>query len=691
MRKLIYTLIASIFLLNAQAQLDRSKLPEPGEPRPIEIGDYESFELKNGLKVFIIENHKLPRVTFRLQLDREPILEGEKAGYLGMVGQLMERGTTSRTKEQLDEEIDFIGASLSVGSGFAYASGLSKYSEKVLELMTDVIFNPSFPAEELEKIRTQTLSGIASSKDDPDAIASNLRSKVVYGKGHPYGEISTEETVKNITVEDIVKYHETYYKPNIAYLAVVGDIDKKEAQKLVKKYFSSWKSGEVPMPTYEDPAQPENNEVALVNRSSSVQSVINVAYPIELQPNTMDAIKVRILNQILGGGASARLFMNLREDKGYTYGSYSSISADDLVGSFNASASVRNEVTDSSVIQILYELERISTEPVSEEELSLAKNSISGSFARSLENPQTVASFAINTALYDLPEDYYATYLQKVNSVTAEDILAIAKKYIKPENAYITVVGKASDIAEKLQKFGAVKYYDTNGDPIDPSIAMLPEGLTADKVIENYIEAIGGRKTLEAIESVKMKMVADAMGNKLEMTRIHKSPQKLNLQISMGGNVMSEQIFDGENAKAMQMGQNLPLNDEQKEALALEAFPFPELYFKQMKVTTELIGVEEVNGQKSYVVEVTNPSGKKYSMFFSADNNLLVRKAQTMETPQGQSMTMNTDFLDYKEMDGIMVPQVIKIPLGPGFNAEAKLDTYEINGEVSDELFNTEK
>lgn len=679
-----------IFSVSAMAQIDRSSLPEPGEPRPIEIGDYESFTLKNGLQVFVIENHKLPRVTYRLQLDRDPLLEGDKAGYLGMVGELMSRGTNSRTKTEIDEEVDFIGASLSVGSQSAYASGLSKYKEKVLELMSDVILNPTFPEEELEKIRKQKLSALQANKDDPNAIASNLVSKVVYGGDHPYGEVATEETVNNITPEDIKKYHQTYYKPNIAYLAVVGDINLKEAKKLVKKHFESWNSGGIPEVSYDQPQPPASNQVALVNRSNSVQSVVNITYPVQLHPTDEDVIPVAVMNQILGGGFSARLNMNLREDKGYTYGSRSSLSKDELVSRFSAGASVRNEVTDSAVTEILNEMEGMRKEEVSDKEIQLAQNSIAGSFARSLESPQTVASFAINTAIYDLPEDYYSTYIQKVQSITKEDVKAMAEKYILPDRAYITVVGKGSDVAEGLKQFGGISYYDTYGEPVDPASMKLPEGLTANQLFEDYFKAIGGKDKLESVESLKIVMSADAMGNKLTMTKANKVPEKLSINIEMGGNKMSEQIYDGENAKVTQMGRPLPVDEKLKTQLAIEAYPFPELHFDKLGVETKLVGVEEIDGKEAYIVEVKNPNGESYSLYFDRESDLIIRKSKTAEMPNGETMVQNTELGDYNEVDGILFPHSIKIPLGPGFQADAKVESVEVNKEIPEETFNIE-
>jgi predicted Zn-dependent peptidase len=683
--KNIATLALTLFSVLSFAQVDRSKLPEPATPRPIEIGKYESFELKNGLKVFIIENHKLPRVAYNLQFDRPPLLEGDKAGYLGMFGQMLRTGTETRTKEQLDQEIDFLGASVFGGSSNVFASGLSKYEEKILELMTDIAFNPTFPTEELEKIRKQTISGLAANKEDPNAIASNLNSKIVYGGDHPYGEIQTEETTNNITSDDFATYHDTYFRPNIGYLAVVGDVDVKKTKKLIKTYFSNWEAKAVTKPTYATPEMAAKNEVNIVNRSNSVQSVINISYPIVLPIGHPDVIGVRVMNTILGGGFSSKLNMNLREDKGYTYGARSNLGSDELVANFNASASVRNEVTDSSVVQMLFEMKQMIDGNITDEELELAKNSVAGSFSRSLESPQTVASFAVNSSIYKLPADYYATYVQKIQALTIDDIKALAKKYIKPENAYINIVGKGSDIADKLKPFGAIKYFDTYGNEVDPSLAKLPDGLTADKVIDSYLTAIGGKDKLRGVKNVTMKMNASVMGQSMEILTTKAAPNKMYMEMKMGGNVMQKIVFDGVKGKTSGMGGENVVEGEQAKEMALQAIIFDELMYKEIGAETKLSGVENINGKDAYGIEVT-VSGNTTTRYYDAESGFLVRVSRTIEGPQG-TMVMSQDYSDYKEFGGIMFPTGGKQPLNAQMKMDLSVSEVVVNGEVSADLF----
>jgi len=677
----ISSILALLISMTAFAQVDRSQLPEAGPAPEIKIGEAETFTLENGLKVFLVENDKLPRVAFTLVLERDPIFEGEKAGYLGFVGQMMRAGTTNRTKDELDEEIDFIGANLSVGSTSMFGSSLKKHQEKVLELMTDVLYNPTFPQEELDKLKKQSLTGLAQSKDDPNSISSRLSSALVYGKDHPYGEIQTEATINNIEVADVKAYYEKFFKPNIAYLAIVGDMTKEEAEEVIPRYFSIWEVGEVPTFTYEKPSAASITEVDLVDKSSAVQSVIQITQPIDLTLGDENYIESRVLNQIFGGGGfSGRLLQNLREDKGYTYGANSSMSQDKLVGRFTAFASVRNEVTDSAVYEFMYEINKLVDEGVTEEELELAKASITGSFGRSLESPSTIANFALNTERYDLPSDYYATYLQKVDELTVEDINSTAKELIDPSKLYISVVGNGSEIAEKLERFGEVKMYDNMGNPAR-EIAM-DASMTVDQVLANYIEAIGGRDAAMAVKSAKVSMDADVMGNAITLTSVYDDENKRYAQkTSLAGNVMqSTSMVDGKGSISAQ-GQNIEMNEEQYNEAQMSALFIPELYYESLGYDLKLEGVKDIDGVDAYKVIVTNSAGAFMTNYYAVDSGLKIKN----ENPNSG----DTIFSEYEEKEGILVPMLwtitspaIPVPLA------AKVTSIEINPTLTDADFN---
>ena len=666
--------------------LDRTKVPEPGPAPEIQLGEYESFTLDNGLKVFVVENHKLPRVAFSLVLDIDPVLEGENAGYISTAGQLMTRGTTTRTKAQLDEEVDFIGASLSSSSSSVFASSLTKHVDKLLELMSDVTLRPSFSVDELEKIKKETISALQANKEDPSAIAGDVRSVLRYSKDHPYGEIITEETVSRIDIEACKSYYESIFKPNVAYLAIVGDINLERAQELVNQYFGDWKPGQVSERNYETPQAPEQAQVAIVDRPQSVQSVINITYPVNLKPGHPDVVKARVMNTILGGGFSSNLMQNLREKHAYTYGARSSLSSDKLVGSFNAGASVRNEVTDSAVVQFLYELDRIRTEPVSEQQLQSIKNYITGSFARSLESPSTIANFALNIERYGLPKDYYANYLKNIQQVTIADVQEMAQKYIRPENAYILVVGKASDVADNLEQFGNLQYYDIYGNPYTPTTSEdLPDGLTAEKVISSYLEAIGGVSNLQKVKDFTHVRSASMQGMDLEITEIKKAPNMSLETVTAGAMEFQKMVFNGNQGLEVVQGQAQPLDEKKVDEAMIESRIFPELSYGELGAKLTLTGMEKVENQDSYVVEVELPTGKKSVMYFSAENGLKLKESVTVDTPQG-TISQSVMYSDYQDVDGVRFPHKASINMGPQI-LEAQTTKIEINSGVSDDLF----
>ena len=686
MKKILIFISLLVTIVSAQAQVDRTKAPKPAPAREIKIGDYQSFMLKNGLQVFVVENHKLPRIQFSLQLKNNQLFQGEKEGYVSMAETLMGTGTKTRTKAQLDEETDFIGANLNTGGNGIFASSLSKHTSKLLDLMTDVLYNPSFLPEEMEKLKTQTLSGLAASKDDPNSIAGNVRNALLYGPEHPYGLFTTEKSVSAITLDDCKNYYNTYYRPDNAYLIIVGDIDLKTAKSLTEKYFAKWTAGEVKNPTYAQPQEPAKTYVALVDRASSVQSVINISYPVNLMPGTQDAIKTRVTNQILGGGFSSRLMQNLREKHGYTYGARSQLSPDNLIGNFNASASVRNEVTDSSVYEFLSELRRMVNEPVSEKELALAKAEISGAFGRSLENPQTIASFALNTARYNLPKDYYNNYLKSVDAVTIADVQSTAKKYIRPENAHIVVVGKASDVTDKLRQFGEVKFFDIYGQSYVPAKASaLPAGLTAEKVIANYIEALGGAKKIQELKSVKTIMKASIQGTELTMTNSKKASGKSVTELTVQGNVMQKSVTDGKDVVEFQMGQKAPVGAAAKEKNLFDAYFVPELMLASMNIKATLKSIENLEGKEAFVVEYQFPAGEKSLNYFDAETGLKVQTSEQVKTPQGE-IVVPTRFQDYKEVSGVKFAHTMLVSQGP-MNFKFQVSSLEVNPVLDDALF----
>jgi len=686
-RFLILFLILSLQIF---AQIDRSKMPVPAAASEIKLSDYSSFELSNGLKVFVVENNKLPRVSISLVLHRDPVLEGKNAGYVEMTGQLLRTATKTRSKEQIDEQVDFIGANLITSATGAYGGSLKKHFDKLLEIFADVVLNPEFKQEELDKLKKQYLSNLQMQKDDPNAIADNVKSVLNYGKSHPYGEIYTEESINSITTNMCSEYYQTYFRPNIAYLAIVGDISKSEAEKFIKKYFSDWQKKDVPKNTFTNTKPPLVNKIALVDRPAAVQSVIDISYPIDLPKFGEEAIKAGVMNHILGGNASARLFKNLREDKAFTYGAYSSISGDVIVGEFSASCEARNSVTDSAVTEFIKEMKRLRDEKISEEELKAAINFLSGSFARSLENPQTIANFALNIARYNLPKDYYKNYLKTLASVTVDDIQQMAKKYLKINNANIIVVGNAADVAENLKKFsmaGKINYYDMYGESYDPTSKKVSADVTPEIVFDKFINAIGGKEKVRGIKDVKQVLNGTVQGINLSIEIYQKYPNKLFQKLDAG--VMQQETkFDGLKGYSSGMGQQVNIDGDELELMKSQASLNLELYYKEYNLVPEVTGIETIDGKDYYRVKFPLPNNKSFTRYYEISTGLLSRLVSTIDTPQG-SFTQTTVYDDYREIAGVKMPyKLIQGMAGQNITLEVK--SIEVNTGLDDSIFKVE-
>ena len=664
MRKYIYTLFIALVTisLSAQVTIDRSTAPTPGPARTPEIGSYESFELKNGLKVFVVEDHKLPRITMSLILDRDPIVEGAKAGYVSIAGDLIGAGTANRTKSALDEEVDFMGANFGTSSNSIRVGGLSKYTDQLIDILSDVLLNPSFPEEEFDKLKSQMISGLKANADDPDAISGNLRGAALYGLEHPYGEVMTEATVEAISIDDCKAYFDTYFRPNIAYMVVIGDITVKDAKKKLNKALKKWKAAEVPAHDYAKTPRAASSRIVMVDKPSAVQSVVWLGNVIDLPQGHPDIEPLRVANQILGGGMSGRLFTNLREDKAFTYGAYSNFGVDELNATFGASAKVRNEVTDSAITEFLYEINRMKNESVTEEDLVAAKASLSGSFGRSLESPASAANFALNIARYNLPSDYYNNYLSRLEAVTAEDVMRVANTYMNGPLT-ITVVGKAQDVAGKLSAFGEVEYFDAEGNATEaPTFLFMPEGITKESVLNNYFEAIGGAEAFQNITSFEQEMSLEAPGmpGAVGMKTVKNIPDYyLSEQSMQGMTLMKVEYKDGAATRSGMRG-NAELEGDELASIAKEAkYVISQLEWLENPEAITFDGQTLVNGKDVY--QITEGEQTHY---FDVATGLLYMSVETAEGPEGD-ITVTTVFKEWQEVDGLTFVKTIEQSAGP--------------------------
>ena len=697
MKKISLTILTLALGFGAMAQsLDRSKRPEAGPAPEIKLGKSESFTLPNGLKVFVVENHKLPTFSASIQLDIKPELEGEMAGYREMMSELLLSGTKTRSKDQLNQEIDFLGARISASDEGMYASGLTKHQDKIFELMADILMNANITQEELEKVKTLMRSGLEAEENEPDAMLQKVSAVLNYGKRHPYGEVATKESIDKISLDRVKQYYTTYFRPNVAYMAIVGDVTVAQIKPVIEKYFGNWKKATVPVAQYSNPVAPSTRQVAFVPREAAVQSVINVTYPLDLKPGAADAIKARVANSILGGGSNGRLFLNLREKHGWTYGSYSSISQDHLKGSFTAYAKGRNAVTDSSVTEMIAEMNKMRNEKVGSEELKNHLTNLSGSFAIALENPATVAQYAINIERYNMPKDYYQNYLKNLAAVTADDIQSVARKYINPEKAHIVVVGSKDEVAESLKRFdsdGTIDFYDTYGNSVKPATtAAAPANLTADDVMKKYIQAIGGADAVRAVKDIRTESKGSInMGGQaleLTITEMKKAPAKMKMTIEGMGMVLQKMVVNGDKGYNEAQGQRQDLEGDELKEAQQQADIYADLNPEKYGIKRTLKGMEQVNGTDVYVLEAVDANGKKSSEYYDTNTGLLIRTSRSLETPQG-ALSQVSEYSDYREVEGgkgFKIPFKVKQTVGPQA-ISAEVQTVEVNKGIADTEF----
>lgn len=468
MKKVYILALVALITQSAIAQkLDRSKLPEPGPAPAVAFADPTIFKLPNGITVLVVENHKLPKVTANFTIDAGPRTEGAKAGVLDILGSMLAEGTTSKTKIQFDEAVDEMGSVVHVRSSGGSATALTRYFEPTFMLLADALRNPAFPQASFDKLKSQSLNGLRSNERDPSAISNRATSALLYGINHPMGEFATEETINSLTIEDVKNAYRENITPSRGYLTFVGDITPKKAKELAMEVLGDWTGTVLELPKLQMVDNPTKTEINVVDLPNAVQSEIAVTNLVNLPLSSPDYHAVLLANQILGGGADSKLFRNLREKHGFTYGAYSRAGSGRFQSAFTATAAVRNEKVDSAVVEFLREIKSMRIVKVSEDELQNAKNLYNGSFALGLEDPSRTAGFASNILLNDLPNDFYRVYLQKINAVTTEDVLRVSQKYFHLDDTRIIIVGNKDVFLPNIEKLGfSIKEFDIYLKPV---------------------------------------------------------------------------------------------------------------------------------------------------------------------------------------------------------------------------------
>ena len=432
--------------------------------------------------------------------------------------------------------------------------------------------------------------------------------------------------------KDAIDFYNNYSSPSNAYLVIIGDVNYDEIKSKVTDLFGSWNSKEVSSSSFPSPNNPDETEIIFVDMPNGVQSVVSVINTVEFNKKNSDYFAALVANRILGGGGAGRLFNNLREDKGWTYGSYSGISESyKTKGLVIAQAQVRNEVTDSAAVELLMELDKMKNTFVLDEELNSAKAKYTGNFVLSLENPSTIAGFARNIITQDLPEDYYNSFLENINSVTKEDVQNAAKNYFLTNNTRVFITGKGSEILESIENIEyngeklKVRYFDKYANEIERPNYTIDSSITIEDVINNYIDAIGGKRKLMRLTSIEMKATTNIQGTVLEMYSVKNNQNQSMMEMSAMGMTVVKNVFNKYQGYNEVNGQRIPLTEVELEQAIINSALFSELNYDFSLV--ELVGTSVVDEEEAYEVKITDNK----TAFYSVETGLKLKEVESQE------------------------------------------------------------
>jgi zinc protease len=467
-------LLGAAMTMSAAAQVDRTVPPPPQKTPIVALPDIQKSTLSNGLRVWLVEHRELPIVALNLVFqsgsDRDPL---EKPGLASMTADVLDEGTTTRDALQIADELESIGASLGVRSGtdgsFVTLNTLSKHLDKALDVFADVVTHPTFPESECTRLIEQRRTGLMQQRDRAATIASLALSRIIYGNGHPYGNDAggTDTSLAVMRRGDLVAFYNEHYRPNDAVLVVVGDVTMDDLVDKLEQRLASWNAAAVPAALFPPIPPIERRTVYFIDKPGAPQTEVRIGYPAAAR-NTPDFFPLTVANRVLGGQFASRLNMNIREKRGFSYGVRSAFVFNKQPGPFVASGGVVATKTDSALIEFMYELNRTQAEGVTPQELDFVKKGLVGSFALTFETPSQIAGAMQNLVLYDLPDDYYGTYLQNIDAVKLDDVRSVSAKYFDTSHMAVVLVGDLSVMRAGVEnlKLGTSVVCDVDGKPV---------------------------------------------------------------------------------------------------------------------------------------------------------------------------------------------------------------------------------
>lgn len=674
MKKLIYSIAAVFFvsgLISAQ-NIDLNQQPKPGPTPTVNVAKPQTFKLKNGLTVLVVEDHKLPRVNTTLNFDHPQMSEGNKAGLSMIMSDLLGSGTSKISKDDFNKKVDYLGASINYAENSASTNSLSKYFPEILNLFADGITDAKFSTEELEKSKARSIENLKAEEKSAQSIGNRVFNALSYGKETALGEFATEKTLRAITLPDVEAAYKKLYSPQNAYFVVIGDVKYNDVKSMVEKAFDGWKKSDYKFQSLPKFSNVAKTEIDVVDVPNAAQSVIILGDLHQLKMKDPNYFAATVANYILGGGSlETRVNMNLREKNGFTYGAYTSLDTSKYDSNFGGTAEVRGEVTAPAIKEFMTEINGIKT--IKPEELSNAKEKLKGSFILSLEKPETVARFALNLITQDLPQDFYTNYLKSVDALTLDQVQKASSAFIMPNNIRLFVAGKSSQFAEGLETLGyPVKYYDAYANSVaKPEAKKIDSSVTLASVAEKYIAAIGGKDKVSKITSVTSTSTTKVQGMDIAIKNTQATGAKMNTEVTMAGNVIQKLTFDGTKGYMMGQGQKMDMPAAMQASYAKQNAIFPELMFATSKDYT-LGGTEKIDGADSYVV---NGPDTKY--YYDVKTGLKTGEIKTAEI-NGQKMEVPTYFSNYKDVDSVKFPFTMKVNQ-MGMDMQLDVQSYVLN------------
>jgi len=689
---LLIALVASNFIFS---QVDRSQIPPSGPDPEIKLGQPYEYELSNGLKLIIVENNKLPRASVNLFIDSQSYSSDGKTGIGSITSSLLGKGTKNISKDDFIEEIDFMGSTLALYTTGAYGSSLSKYFPRLLELLADGLLNPVFDLEEFTKEKERLLESIKENEKNVRTIASRVGDIIIYGKNHPNAEYTSESSINNISFDDLEAYFKKRFIPNNAYMVIIGDVNAEETKDRIVGLFSKWEKGKVITEDITVNSSFEQTEIHFIDMPNAIQSEIRFQNLIDMRKSNPDYISLLVANRILGGEPESRLESKIREDKGYAYYARSNFGSNKYASTtFNAFTSSRAEVTDSSVVELLSEIDKIKKIKVGDQELSDIKAAYFGDFVRESESPSTIAQYSVDIKIEELDNDYYKNFIRNVNQVSADDIIKVSNKYFNTNQGAIIIAGKGSELIDKLENLSYdgkkinINYYDTSGNIIDKPDYSVDSNITAEGIINRYINLIGGKENLEEVQSIELKGSADldmqGQSFKLEFYSLKNNQNQSLSTVSAGGMQVQKSVFNKDQGYNVVNGQKIILSEDELEQALTDSKLFSELTYDYEIV--KLVGSSTIDDQKVYEIKISDNNTEYYSI----ETGLKVKEVEN-QLIDGNQITIETTIKEYQEVNGILIPSEINqvtpaVPIPGGITI--KFNTIELNVESSDSDFN---